>query len=834
MNAKQAVQKARLQESLKGYDRTPDLISKELSSARDKTDLLDQISYRTERFQDKNVKSLINSLFRDDKKERQSLASTEDETEEITAAVKRASEQTQKAMGFFSLLEDKFANQTGSAQKPGQVSNEELYVESAEVISLGTRVKSAILVNLTKINSLSMGMVSQLEQYLGNTENLEAMKGDMSIFYALGGAKYTFNKSALKGLEVKKFSYSNRPYLTARPSNNYAAKLPREVNRVHSPRGQKSAFEHVNNSKRMPTYLDTMSRNHKYKQKKILGSKEGPSGAGGADYDTIDDEDFQVFNQFPIDCPLNFDVLGPYSLYFLKRFVTKFVLQSYIKEVISKNKSPFIMEGIPFNELDAEGGWNLQNECPVVRRQTKADLEQIINNKKQEDLQSLRRMRLAPFSTDPKPLDEEDYLKITPRVPNPYYKNPPYLRMKANKYYRKKETFAQRVFTVYEFRLFWSSTSSSNVSGWVDLRVCKIGMSNHNGTPLLSLHPRNNGDSLLIQLNEEGQVLRKELIEIKAWLEMYNYCFDKIVIPEYTVGLFGPMDSTYTPREAKIDIHLIKQNLYSDAFFMRYIHCRSLNITSVTLYQIVFSPDGIHRLTEFFEEAKGINRVHLESNYFDDIGTESVLDALLKSSVDRLRSLKIIRNKLSDVMVLSVFDTIASSKSSPLSTPIEEINLSYSGIGDSCFLGLHGLFNKYAHEDSTFRLGVSGNPISERGLLLLSELLAQYPILHTIELRDLKGIDPDKNNIKALVEKLTSNRTLREIDFRGNSLTAQSFQSVINYLGNSASIEKISIDLNHKEVIATKPSNYATNLSIYRFSLEVAQEEVIEDKEPHH
>jgi len=835
MDAQKAFQKARLSEKMKGMIRSNDVLCKELFTLRDQSDLLDRISYNGESLRNDRINSIINNPFKAEAALRGSVSTKADDEEEEKylkeereKAERDYANHVQRLEKYLKLSNFEIEEGGLTKSKVDKIAKDEHFAETFEDVKLGNKSKFGMITALSKTNLLDSDTSKILEWYFTNSENLEGLNADIGVFYTLGGAKFSTNQSILRGNEPKKYSFTNKLILTIRQSNLAGRKLPRQVIKPqYISKIEKSSFGLLSNPVKI-NFVDFQTKNALIKLQRNIPRGVTTGAIQGNTTDQImEDDDFETSNQFPIFSLMNFDVLSPYSIFFFKKFVRQYILRAYVKTIKDNSPNPFQMEGIPFDTLDEQGGWNLQNDVQEQRAQVRNEVESNLVDR----LREIRSMWLRPVVMDPKPTGEDDLLKVTPRTPNEFYKYPPYLRMKAQKFHKRKLTINRRVFAIYEFRLFWFGSSSSTASGWVDLKNCKLGIGEHSGKSMLVLHPRNNGDSLLILFDEDGQNLRRELLEVKAWIEAYEYYFDGIADKGKLNKLYPAIDSTFNPARLSLGVHLRPQNLYSDAYFIRQLNYRSMPITEVTLKNIIFSPDGAHRLIEFFEEIKGLQSVHLESNYFDEMTMESLLEAILKSSVDKMHTLKLVKNKINDGVLLNVFDQIASSKSSPISTPLVDLTFSYAGLGDSCVLGLQGLFSKYSHEDQLFHLDFSGNIITDRGLLLLSELLMTYPLLSSISLSHLKGLDQDKNNIKSLLENLLSNRSIRDIDFTGNTINTLALKSIVNYLDNNNSVNKITIDLDVVTAIKLRPSEYTKQLSIFGFEFAI-ENKGGEDGEP--
>jgi len=836
MKAKEAVKRAKLQHELQGLDRTEDLITKEQSRLRDATTVLDKIAFLSHEDGNKDVETFINSMFFDDKSSfsKNSQASTQMESNyQSSLTVNR------KISGFFSAVFDEresfglqrrtFENLDDSIYIEGK--KDKHYIESKETIKVRSFLKSEVLKNLATFNGLSSAQLAALQDYYEVGDNLEKIVDNSGAFIKLGSSDHFLaNVKLMKKGDSSKINFTNRPMLSSRNAGGKSRLLPKNITEnKHSETGTSltdkkptSIFKLLVDSKKI-FYNDTYTRNNMMKAKKMILkgiNQPGQNNQGGA-VDLVDDEDLMIESQFPIQVSLDFQALSPYCLNFFKKFISNYILKAYVTEFTRSRQSAFELNSIPWKELDNEGGWNLHNEAAAVRNAALLEIQSSLQEKRNEQLRSLRNFRHNPFRNCKKLFEEEDYLKVKAKAPNGLYSTPPYLKMEANKYRYKQKTSAEKIFAIYEFRLFWFDSSSSVAAGYVDLRNCVIGLAQPiPDMHVLSLHPRNNGNTLCVVLDESGQALRKELVEVKAWAEVYDWQFLDILATKKTNQLYTAIDgSSPQTQRLQVEVKLQPQNLYCDAWFVRQLVVKGANVSHFSLEYVIFSPKGIERLKDLFSTAKAIEYASFSHNYFDEESLEQLLTALLEKSGEKINTLRICNNKVHEQAIQIIFETLNKHKSSPLSAPLKELTFSQAGLVDSSILGLQNFLNKYSHEDSPFRMDLSSNYLSDRGLMIISELLMRFPYVSYLDLSNQHALDHNKNNIKSLLDKLTFNKSVQHLNFSNNGSSTESVQSLLNYLGNNTSITTVMADVISEQCSKIKPSIYEHSLKVFGYAL---------------
>jgi len=330
-------------------------------------------------------------------------------------------------------------------------------------------------------------------------------------------------------------------------------------------------------------------------------------------------------------------------------------------------------------------------------------------------------------------------------------------------------------------------------------------------------------------LDKEGHNIRLALIEIKSWIEFYQFYFDSSIDGKKQnhnyESLDNSADSDKLEREEESELKLRfrlfmnKYTMPSDGYMSRLLTCRGEHLRELSLGFITFSSDGVHRLGELMNSAKHMEVLHFEDNFMDDGDMEKVLAGVFSSGMlATLKKLRVIKNKLNDELAVQLFNELGAAKSTKASEPLEELVLSSCSLGDTSILGLDGIIGRYCHSNC-FKLDLSDNLVSENGLLMISEFVSQYQVVGELAVANCRRLDPGKNSLKVLLEKLGFNRKLHTIDFSGNPIVKRSYRSLVNFLGNNKSIQQIRLSFNLELLLDMRLSQFANVLGVFRFNL---------------
>ena len=338
---------------------------------------------------------------------------------------------------------------------------------------------------------------------------------------------------------------------------------------------------------------------------------------------------------------------------------------------------------------------------------------------------------------------------------------------------------------------------------------------------MLVLHPRNNHDSLLVCLDTDGQQLRQHLLEMKSWMELYSYCLEeKMLSKDSLVPFYTLVDSSIKSPEYHINIQLLDHAIPTDGFFLKNAVIRVNYLMTIQLVNVQFSQDGAVRLAELIDRCQCVSILHLESNYFDEVGTDLVIDAVAASTIPRTASvLKFIKNKLSESNTSALLEAITREKSKSTGVPLKCLSLTYAGIADSTLLILETLLENYFYTDNPFALDLSGNSISVNGLVLLGEMISKFQLISDLGLQDLLQRDTGRNGLRSILEHLVLSECVKTLDFRSNFIVGRSYKSAISFLTNNKWIERLTLPFDGEVVSEFHFSNFAQMLGVFRFTL---------------
>lgn len=352
------------------------------------------------------------------------------------------------------------------------------------------------------------------------------------------------------------------------------------------------------------------------------------------------------------------------------------------------------------------------------------------------------------------------------------------------------------------------------------MRTCKVGIGREAQTDLLVIHPRNNNDSLLIVLDELGQTLRMALIEIKAWVNLYDYIFAGSYIKGSLAHSYTAIDLSDQPKHMKFELTVSEHTPPTDGLILRTMIFKADSLISINLNGLQFSNDGASRFSELISSSRKLEEISLESNYLDELSCESIIEALDDVVMLNLTKIRFVNIKLGDSLSQQLLDMITEMKSYNNSKPLKELTLSKIGVTDSGLLGFHTLLARYVHPKPGFALDLSHNMFTQNTLVMLGELIAKYQVVWKLNLSYSQNLEKVNNSIKSLLESLFLNKVVAEIDFRGNTCSRFNYKSIIKFLGNNHTIQRIHLDLNQEELSKfIKSSKFPPELDVFRFNI---------------
>lgn len=331
----------------------------------------------------------------------------------------------------------------------------------------------------------------------------------------------------------------------------------------------------------------------------------------------------------------------------------------------------------------------------------------------------------------------------------------------------------------------------------------------------------------MIHLSEPAQLLRLVLIEVKAWRELYTFQIEGLFKGNEWSKSMTSLDPEVKSTEKSFILKMNKPTIPCDAFFMRYLTVKADTLVEMVLENVVFSSTGMMRLTECIRYSRFIHTLYFSKNFFEDQLLAGFSSALEEGPMIRLENLSFVSNKLPNDWVLKLLESLSAIKSHKSSYPLKKIAFPHCNINDSCLFGVQELAQNYAHSER-FSLDISDNPISEKGLLLISEVMARYQVINELNCSSLRNLKASLNGCKSLLSKLTLNSVIHDINFKENPVNQDGLRSVVNYLGNNLPILKLSISFNEQDSRFLHP--FKDSLSCYGFDLEDEEKSWVDSK----
>ena len=258
-----------------------------------------------------------------------------------------------------------------------QSSNE---IAEEEVVMIGNRGKSSMFTGLIKLNNLPQRQSLDIEKYMTLGEVGERLEMNFVLFRVMGGPKKMANQSIIRGHEGKKIGLLNRTVTTQRVPNYNQNRLPKAVTSTHLLYAEESSINYIMQPGKF-SYNDNFSKNTKFKLKKMsilnkassLLNRIGETPQEQEDTTAIERLDFITMNQFAVHVPLKFQVLSRYSMFFLKKFMTKFIINAYINQLKQLSSKPYDMN-LPVS-MELYPPRSLPNENFQLRENTKHQME---------------------------------------------------------------------------------------------------------------------------------------------------------------------------------------------------------------------------------------------------------------------------------------------------------------------------------------------------------------------------------------------------------------------------------------------------------------------------
>lgn len=413
MNVKRALEEARSRQEEQRLG-VPGVYRRENVVAPEVFDLLQQLSRETDPAQQSEVSSLLQSVLTRGR-EKEALSATTTSDTSLLGSVFGAGSSIKTAFagglstadsGGDESIKDVFSGlatnlirftEIFEERKRGlkeleasglfQGSNE---ISEEEVVVIGNRGKSSMFTGLIKLNNLPPRQSVDIERYMMLGEVGERLEMNFALFRTMGGAKKMANQTIIRGHEGKKVGLLNRTVMTQRVPNYHLNRLPKALAKSHTIYSEESSINYIMQPGKF-SYNDNFSKNTKFKLKKMsilnkatsLLNRVGESPQEQEEAAAIERLDFITMNQFPVHVPLRFEVLSRYSLFFLKKFMTKFIVNAYINQLKQLSSKPYDLN-LPVS-MELYQPRAVQNDNPqlreVVRQMADSNRRDTLNSK---------------------------------------------------------------------------------------------------------------------------------------------------------------------------------------------------------------------------------------------------------------------------------------------------------------------------------------------------------------------------------------------------------------------------------------------------------------------
>lgn len=429
---------------------TGDSLSQEYYQANSINHILSKLDRMTLDFDERTVKFLgqlvMNDLPAAKKLEENHIGLTQKIDVLSTTAHSRSDSQQNNSMNFIlSMLEGKLRD----IETKDRVVVKGMASDHEDLVNISKK-KINTLAGVIKLNNLDPFQIFELERYfeLGDLGEIYPIK--FSLYKKLGGPKRIATLNMMRVGEFKKLSLTNKTVLTAKPSLADAIKLPKQIFQVPLTNMEIETPVSLLHHATKTNYSDSQNINQKFKIKKMsmaglqVGSKKRESNnrsksiADDLFAATAELEVLEV-HQFPTKLKLRFDTLSSYSIYFLKKFVKKKIINAYVHEIRKMGE-------------DDDANWLRYKTINIVEREVnnagvrKLVQEEMIQEQKNRNLKNistLAGLTLAKFKPNEAIITDTDLLKTTTKI-EPVHGLQPLQLVKANKYSIRRKKVEKR------------------------------------------------------------------------------------------------------------------------------------------------------------------------------------------------------------------------------------------------------------------------------------------------------------------------------------------------------------------------------------------------------
>ena len=345
-----------------------------------------------------------------------------------------------------------FEERSKTIKKPLTIEETDLegkMIQEEEMIVLGNRGKSTMFNSLIKLNNLPPRQSVDIEKYMNMGEFSERLEMNFMLFKTLGGPKKSANQGIIRGNEGKKIGLQNKTVITQRANLFGQIKLAKVMNQEIVVYGDYTSIDLFFAPSKFE-FTETSKKNLKFSSKNRM-SLMSTSMSNKSSHDIEDGLneklDFGLMNQFPIHIPFKFERLGFYSKFFLKKFVSKFIVNWYITDIKQQNVKPF--DELSFSLIALITNEKMvENHNERVRESSIIDIEESILSRRNMKKKSYLNFKLMKFPHHEEKRKDDLIMKFTLKTALSQDREP-VVRLKANKYNKGKQSSSKK----YVFRI---------------------------------------------------------------------------------------------------------------------------------------------------------------------------------------------------------------------------------------------------------------------------------------------------------------------------------------------------------------------------------------------
>ena len=395
----------------------------------------------------------------------------------------------------------------------------------------------------------------------------------------------------------------------------------------------------------------------------------------------------------------------------------------------------------------------------------------------------------------------------------------------------KNQSFNTKYYRIFCCRFFWySSVKDLKAIGYVDLLTANATLEERNGTDYLKLYPRSDKKEMLIIMDELGESLRENIIEVRAFYNSNSLIDTRIITSACRSDItFGsPVKFSVQYRGKYADRPIPKWCIKYPGFkyFNSLMHIKlvSVNITANILADF----------QDLIIKCVSLKVLELDNNNMTDTVSHTVFRCVSEWAIDKVKTLCIRNNKLSieicrnllyyvGLRVCYVLEHNSAVDRRYVSYgPLEMLAISNCGLQDSTIMDLKPVLVKYKQK-TLLKLDISGNIFSDRGLGVLGDGIKRSRVISHLSIRDNKRLTVA--GISEFLHDIRYNTSIQELDMRGISGGVLS-QVSLRFLRFNQAIHRLRLDFDQEDFLKLDYTVLSLQLGGYRFCL---TDEIVEE-----